>query len=85
MICHEEMVKQVEAIRLAQCSGRQPRDLERPVGRPALGVGRQLHQEARHEVDGAAHLRVFQEMQGHAIVVLDAVKDAPPIRSSSPM
>ena len=42
-----------------------------------FGVRLQLRHETGHEVDRATHLRELQQMQGHAVVVLDAVQANP--------
>ena len=76
-IGHEEVVEQIEAIRLGQIVGRDSRDLQGPIGRPAIGIGLNLHQQARHQVDGAVHGREFEQVQGHADIIFDAVQPNP--------
>ena len=42
-----------------------------------IGVLLDLHEQAGHQVDGAAHIRELEEVQRHAVVILDAVQADP--------
>ena len=72
----EEIVEQVQHVRLAHPVGRQPRDVEMPIG-PPLSVRLQLHQQAGHEIDRAAKLGHLLQVQRHAVIVLGRVHAHP--------
>jgi len=74
---HEPVVEQVDGIFALELLGGNARDAQQLVLRPFLGVGQELHQQARHEVDRAVHLGELLQMGGHSPVVLDPVHAYP--------
>ena len=74
---HEEVVEQEEAVGLAEVAGGDVGDVEEAVAAAAVGVGGQLEQQAGHQVDGTAHLRELEQVQRHAVIVLDPVQAHP--------
>ena len=74
---HEEVVEQEDRVGLAQAVGRHARDVEEAVAPALVGVLEELEQQARHQVDGAAHLGHLEQVQRHAVVVLHAVQADP--------
>ena len=74
---HEEVVQQVVGVVLAQPVGRQPRDALVRVLVAFVGVGRQLVEQAGHQVDRRPHLRQLFQQHRHAPVVLGAVQADP--------
>src|SRR5438309_1819256 len=71
------MVQEKEHVRFGQAVGGLPRYIEELVRASMLCVALNLEKETRNEIDGAAHLRIFQEMQSHAVIVLHAVEPHP--------
>ena len=76
-IRHEEVVEDVKTIGLAKAACGDARNLEWAIGRLAVDVGLDLHEQAGDEVDGTAHLGEFEQVQGHAAIILDAVQTNP--------
>src|SRR5207248_144373 len=74
VIGHEKVVEQVETMLFAEAIRWKPGNNEQAVGGAAVGITLELEQKAGHEIDGATHLREFEEVHRHAVVVLDAVQ-----------
>ena len=75
-IGHEEIVEQVAGLALIQAVDRAARAAQMGVGR-ARGVGFELREQAWHEVDRAAELGNFFQVQRHPQVVLGGVQPDP--------
>ncbi len=80
---HEEVVEQVTGILAAQAVGGHPRDIKVPVRGP-VHIRLDLHKQAGHQVDRAAELGDFFQMQRHPDVVLGAVQTDPGHRVLTP-
>src|SRR5262249_33263131 len=71
------MVEQEEHVGFAQSVGGLARYIEKLIRTAALGVALELDEKAGHEIDRATHLRKFEEMSCHPVIILDAVQPNP--------
>ena len=73
----KKVVEQIDPVGLAQAVGRLARHAQVLILLPAVGVGRDLSQQAGHQIDRGVQLGHFVQVHRHAPIILGAVQPHP--------